>query len=474
MIARLFLGYLAVLLIAAWFLVSGALDEIKPAMRQSAEETLVDTANLLAELVREDAAAGRLGESRFVSALDSYVGREIHADIYGVRRTRAALHIYITDDQGIVRFDSQHAAVGADYSRWNDVYLTLRGQYGARSSRADPNDERSTIMYVAAPIRHDGRTIGVLSVGKQNRTVQPFIDRSERRILVGGLVALLGATALAVLISFWLSRGIGKLVRYADDVGAGRRVTLPALAGPELRQLGAAIEHMREQLEGKAYVEQYTQILTHELKSPLAAIKASAELLEDELPAADRARFARNVGGEARRLQEIIDRLLGLAQLEHRQGLQDAGTVVPHDLIATLATTHAARLQECDLSLINGVPPGLGVHGERFLLQQALENLLVNALDFTAAGGRIEFTATAREGFIELTCRNAPASIPDYALARVGERFFSLPRPTTGRKSSGLGLSIVEQVAALHDGRFGIANDAGGGVTACLSLPLRR
>lgn len=471
MIVRLFLGYFAVLTIAAWFLVTGALDEVKPAMRQSAEETLVDTANLLAELVRADVLAGRLDDSDFASALEGFAGREFNADIYGVTKQRAALHIYVTDERGIVRFDTQGTAVGADYSRWNDVYLTLRGEYGARSSRADPADEQSTIMYVAAPIRDGERIIGVLSVGKQNRTVQPFIDRSERRIVVGGLVTLGGTAALAVLLSFWLSRGVGQLVRYADAVGAGRRVRLPAIAGPELQRLGAAIEGMRIQLEGKAYVEQYTQILTHELKSPLAAIKASAELLEDELPAGDRERFARNIEAEARRLQQIIDRLLGLAQIEQRQALQEPGAVSLHALVADMAAAHGALITERGLVVDNRIDATLSVHGERFLLQQALDNLLLNALDFTAAGGRIVFTAARRGAHLDIDCRNAPASIPDYALPRVGERFFSLPRPATGRKSSGLGLSVVQQVAELHGGAFSLDND-GDGVRARLRLPV--
>ncbi len=439
-------------------------------MRQSAEETLVDTANLLAELVRDDVIAGRLGESGFGRALAAYAARELDADIYGLRKEHATLHVYVTDTRGIVLFDSQGKALGADYSQWNDVYLTLRGEYGARSSLADPSDQHSTVMYVAAPIRDGERLIGVLSVGKQNRAVQPFIDRSERRIVLGGAVTLLGTTLLAVGLSFWLSRGVGKLVHYANEVGAGRRVQLPALAGPELRQLGAALAHMREQLEGKAYVEQYTQILTHEIKSPLAAIRACAELLEDDLPAADRERFARSIETEAGRLQQIVDRLLGLAQLEHRRTLQDPGPVAPQALVAALAAAHAPLLAERGLTLVNDIAPDCVLVAERFLLQQALDNLLLNAIDFTAPGGRIVFTASAHAGAVELGCRNTPANIPDYALPRIGERFFSLPRPATGRKSSGLGLSVVAQVAELHGGRFGIDND-GDGVLARLELP---
>ncbi len=70
----------------------------------------------------------------------------------------------MTDARGIVVFDSDGRDVGKDYSRWNDVYLTLRGRYGARSTPSDPNDDTSSVMYVAAPM-HDaqGRIIGVLT-----------------------------------------------------------------------------------------------------------------------------------------------------------------------------------------------------------------------------------------------------------------------------------------------------------------------
>lgn len=65
-------------------------------------------------------------------------------------------------------FDSSGRALGQDYSRWNDVWLTLRGEYGARSSRTDPDDAESSVMYVAAPVIVENRIVGVLSIGKPN------------------------------------------------------------------------------------------------------------------------------------------------------------------------------------------------------------------------------------------------------------------------------------------------------------------
>lgn len=102
------------------------------------------------------------------------------ADIWGLRKEAVNHRIYVTDASGKVLLDSAGVAVGQDYSRWNDVYLTLRGQYGARSSREDPDDPDSSVMYVAAPIKDAGKIIGVVSVAKPNSSLQPYIDRSQR------------------------------------------------------------------------------------------------------------------------------------------------------------------------------------------------------------------------------------------------------------------------------------------------------
>lgn len=119
------------------------------------------------------------------------------------------------------------------------------------------------------------------------------------------------------------------------------------------------------------------------------------------------------------------------------------------------------------------MPRPLQASGERFLLRQALSNLLDNALDFTPAGGRLFVEAgPSPNGAASVTIAvcNEGEPIPDFALERVTERFYSLPRPGSGRKSTGLGLNFVQEVAQLHGGAFRIGN-IGGGVRAELTLP---
>jgi len=466
---RIFLVYFFFVGLTGWFVLRTVMDEIRPGVRQSSEETLVDTANLLAEILQADVKRGTLDQSRLPEMLRAYGARSPQADIWGVNKTAVNHRIYVTDARGIVLLDSLGQAVGQDYSRWNDVYLTLRGQYGARSSRESADDPESSVMYVAAPIRDGEKIIGVVSVSKPNRTLQPYIGRSQRRLawLGAGLIVL--GLLVGAGLSWWLSRSLDRLTRYAQAVSEGRRAELPRYRGGEMAQLAGAVERMRVQLEGKDYVERYVHTLTHELKSPLAAIRGAAELLEGEMPAEQRARFVGNIAGESERLQQLIERLLNLAQVEQRQGLEERVPVALHELASELVDERMARVQGVQLE--NAIAPQATVHGERFLLRQALGNLLDNALDFTPAGGVIRFDAQpAGEGWrVELF--NQGEAIPEFALPRLTERFYSLPRPASGRKSTGLGLNFVAEVATLHGGELSVEN-VDGGVRATLFLPL--
>ncbi len=114
---RIFLVYFLFVGLAGWFVLSTVMDEIRPGVRQSTEETLVDTANLLAELLRADLHAGRLSQSRWQELFQAYGLRRPQARIWDVTKTAVSHRIYVTDAKGVVLLDSSGEAVGQDYSR---------------------------------------------------------------------------------------------------------------------------------------------------------------------------------------------------------------------------------------------------------------------------------------------------------------------------------------------------------------------
>ncbi|QZA77267.1 two-component system sensor histidine kinase CreC [Deefgea tanakiae] len=472
---RIFFGYFLLVSLLAAYVLSLVKDEIKPAVRQSSEEVLVDAANLLAELIQPDFAAGRLDDGRFARAMQQFAARNPQAKVWGVARDKTFLRVYVTDAKGIVKLDSSGQSIGQDYSQWRDVALTLRGQYGARSTLADAKDPLSTIMHVAAPIKDGDKIIGVLTVARPNWAMQPFIERSEGKLWRAGIVLLLVGLGIGALFSWWLSHGITQLTRFAKDVSAGQTAEIPTFtANRELTTLAEALGAMREKLEGKAYVENYVHGLTHELKSPLAGIRGAAEILFDEgraLNEADHARFVGHIRVESDRMQQIVDRLLQLATLEARHGLKEAALCNLYDLIHEVITVLSPQAGTRQIQLIacDGLQ-SQSIKAEAFLLKQAIRNLLQNALDFTPDGERIQVQLVSKGISTQIRLINDGESIPDYALERLFERFYSLPRPSTGQKSTGLGLALTRTIVELHGGTVKIAN-VDGGVEAVIELP---
>jgi two-component system sensor histidine kinase CreC len=326
-------------------------------------------------------------------------------------------------------------------------------------------------MHVAAPIMDGNQIIGVVTVAKPNRTVQPFIDRTQKRLLIFGGTIIIAGILAGMMLAIWLSASIRRLRKYAIDVSEGRRTEVPKSASGELRQLADALESMRTQLEGKAYVERYVQTLTHELKSPLAAIHGAAELLKQEMPEDQRQKFVSNIDVETTRVQQLVERLLNLAVVEQRRHLEDVTTTPVGELIDTALGSFNPRISSKHLNVELHIEDQATVTGERFLLQQALMNLIDNAVDFAASNGSIRITAIKNDHSITIGIWNQGAAIPEFALPRLTERFYSLPRPDSGRKSTGLGLNFVKEVAELHHGSLIIRN-VNGGVEAELVIGL--
>jgi len=473
---RIFFTYFAILGVAIYFFLSVFMSEIKPGVRQSTEDTLIDMSNLLAEIVKDDLVNQRLQSSDFKAQVERFLKRSYRASIDDVDKLSSTLRVYITDEKGIVQFDSADFSLGADYSQWNDVYLTLRGKYGARSSpvmtapdvKVNPD---ATVMHVAAAIVDQGEIIGSITVAKANLSLQPFIEMAQQKIQTRGIFLVLVSVFAALLFSFWLTASIRKLTRYADKIAEGVGVKIPKLAEPELRKLAASVDNMRTQLAGKEYVEKYIHALTHELKSPVSAIKGAAEIITDDMPAVDRERFVGNIRTEVERINVMISKLLELAKIEKCDVLTARDKVNINDLVEQVLISKSILIEHKSI-IIKFVNTSVDVvAADQFLLTQAVDNLLQNALDFSATNSVIEINIADKNGLL-IEVKDWGAGIPDYALDKVFERFYSLPRADGCAKSSGLGLCFVKQICTLHQGRIDIKNHSEGGVLARLYIPI--
>lgn len=492
---RIFIGILVAYALGVAFLMYRQLGDIDPRYRESAEDSLVDTAQLMAALVENASPGGVLRTDALEPVFRSLYARRFNADIYGVEKTRVELRMTVVDRQGTVVFDSRAAAaaaaasaaasgvaaapsqVGADHSRWHDIYLALRGRYGARTTPDVEGDPRTSVMYVAAPV-HDtsaagaGEIIGVVSVGKPVQSLGQYVEAARKKTLELGATSVVAVLLLVVILSVWLVRPFGVIADYVRYVRAERTFSLPRLGRRALGAFGAAYDEMRDALAGRNYVADYVQTMTHEVKGPLSAIRGAAELLQEPMADADRARFVANIARETQRIQELVDRMMELTALESRKSLDHAAPVALRGLAAEVAASvaPAALARGLVVELLPGADDPV-VAGDAFLLQRALANLVDNALDFSPRGGRVTIEVVSHARTCDLVVRDSGPGIPDFAEGKVFEKFYSLARPATAKKSTGLGLSFVKEIADLHRGRATLKNQHGGGAVATLSLP---
>jgi two-component system, OmpR family, sensor histidine kinase CreC len=455
---KIFLVYFLLVGLGLFTFFSNATKQLYPIIQQSAENAMLDTANLLAEILATQTDQAQLNPQFFEYAFFHYRLRNMNATIWELKKNNPDLGLYVTDIQGKVIFHSDESEIGKDYSRWLDVSRTLRGTYGARTSRIEVNDASTSVMYVAAPILKDGEMLGVLTIFQPTASSQPFIKFAHRQLLTYGSVILLIALGVGALLTYWLTRSIRQLSDYVQKVRKGERVTLPKIHERELAELAEATESMRQELEGKAYIENYVHTLTHEMKSPLAAIRGAAELLEEgNMELLSQRKFLHNIVNSAHRMQNLIDRLLSLAALENLTQLENVQQL---NLLTLVKIENDAKRSHADQKKVdfkieaNAIAD---INGDEFLLKQAISNLLDNALNFADSNSEILIKLEQDSQYQWVVVINKGPWIPDYALPRIFERFYSLA-PSDNLKSSGLGLSFVLEIAKLHQGSIQLSN----------------
>ncbi|MDF3055862.1 MAG: creC [Rariglobus sp.] len=441
------------------------LKEVRPRYVESMRRTLADTAALLAVILEEELA--RVPEADLAGTWRGNPG--------ALERASGTLRVYVTDTKGIVTFDSAGgAAVGMDYTRRPEMAAYFESNYDA----GDNVDLVRGELRVTAPVRRDGSVVGLVGVARSLSSVTEAILRARLRLVAGGLAVAVLMTAAGWWIAAKLTHSLERLTAYAEAVRDGREARPPASRASEVAALAQAFEEMRVALEGKAYVERYTQALAHEVKAPLSAIRGAAELLQEELPPEERARFLGHLRSESERIQTIVERMLRLAALEARRELEDAECVALQDVVteAIEALRPVWTTRGLDVRVDAAAGERVEARGEAFLLVQAVVNLLQNAIEFSPSGGvvmvRLETEKTGAGGRIRVVIEDQGPGVPQFARERIFERFYSLPRPFTERKSTGLGLSFVREIAGLHGGSVEVMNRAEGGARAVLTLPM--
>jgi signal transduction histidine kinase len=317
---------------------------------------------------------------------------------------------------------------------------------------------------VDAPIVVGGRAVGTVRVFKETVVIEQMLADFAPTVLVISLI--LGATA--ALAAAWIGRAIAAPIEamslYGERVSGGDHAAPPPVgAGREVMRLRQSIDSMRRQLEGRPFVEAFAADLSHELKNPVAAIRASAEVLDESAlddPEAAR-RFVGRIREATARIERLLSELLSLARIEAR-GVEAFSPVALSGLAraAVSALGAEARVQITVASEVRA-------RGDAGWLGRAVHNLVENALIHSEPDSSIEVWV-GREG--DEACvrvRNAGA-LASHVSERVFGRFVTTRADKGG---TGLGLAIVRAVAEAHAGRAELTQRGPPTVEFRLALP---
>ena len=467
---RAFVIYLAILGGLIWFTLENAVERLNDGMRQSAESVLVDTSHILSALIESNIEKDSklLPVEQIKEIFQKIDKRTLNAQIYQINKTNIDSDVYVTDNNGIVVYDSSGLQEGEDFSTWRDVRLTLEGEYGARSSfidqnKTEPDDLKA--MVIAAPINNGNEIIGVVSIVSPISSLERHLSAETAQLKQYGFGLFVLAMLVGYVLSLWFTNSLNKIARYATNMAEGKQVEAPVLADTRLADLTQSISYLRSQLDGKEYVEEYIHSLTHELKTPITSIGGAVELIDDSMSKEDRDLFLNNIRTSNERMSRLVERMLSLAKLE---GLTELVATNDFDIVPTINRLVQERSPMITARQINLKLPELNhceCVGDKVLISQAIANLLDNAIGFCESGGLVEVGLEQIDNKTQVTVYNQGQAIPDFALEKLYQRFFSLPRPDQDQqstKSTGLGLSFVKEIMKLHNGLVQIKNTHGG------------
>jgi heavy metal sensor kinase len=378
-----------------------------------------------------------------------------------------------TDDEGFVLV-LEPGVTAWSPSLGSDPWLTEVDM--ARAREGPVFVERATedavpVRLLAVPVeRSDGTYIVTVGAALEDR--DEALASLRTQLFIVGPVALLLASGAGYLLAGAAFRPVEAMRRRATEISAetpGERLPLPQ-ARDELYRLGETLNAMLDRLEaGLARERRFVAEASHELRTPLALLQTELELaLRRTRTPAELEAALRSAADEADRLARLAEDLLVLARADEGELPLRRSEIPARDLLETVARRFAARAEPAGRELSVASPDGTLVVGDRLRLEQALGNLVDNALRH--GDGSVLLEAGVDNGTLTLRVSDEGAGFPPELLPVAFERF-SRTDEARADGSAGLGLAIVDAIARAHGGGATAVNRPGGGAAVTISLP---
>jgi len=449
--------------IPIFFLNKYSVDFFDKFTRKELEEHMIDCARILGREYLDADETGPAAVERLQKRIPSY------ADELNTR-------LRILSTNGIVVLDSEQTGIGRDLSDRPEVAKSMAGQYGAANKLTA--DKQYMYYYIALPIKEGESTEAIAYLSRHTSQIIGAINLMISSHKIAYAISIAVATAIAVLLALTMIHPLRQLTKAARGFARGNRKFDCKISGnDEIAQLYRAIDSMVKEIEQKnKYNRDFLATAAHELKTPLAAIRGAAEVLQsgaDGDPGA-RKRFIENIGFETLRLNRIVGELLELTRIDVENVRENSRAIDYRDLLESAIQRVASTLPE-NHATIEFRPPSdnIRIKAVPEHIEQVMANLIENAARYTAPSGKIEIEVESEsKKRVRTTVSDTGCGIDPKHIGKVFDRFFTTEPPVqSSAYGSGLGLAIVKNIIDNHGGEIHVESQPGKGARFIFTLP---
>ncbi|VAX02122.1 Putative sensor-like histidine kinase YfhK [hydrothermal vent metagenome] len=313
-------------------------------------------------------------------------------------------------------------------------------------------------------------------IAEESNVMTRQVESVQRQLLWQALGLIPLALILAVIFSVLISRPLRRLGTVIRRLGAGELTTAVTVGGPQdIRELSEQLDWLRQRLsELDEQKQAFLHHVSHELKTPLTAIREGVELLREEVVGTlnnEQAEVADILRESSLQLQTQVEALLNFNAALAQRSLLRQETVELHTLLPEIIDKHRLALQARKISVHRELQ-AVSLCGEREQLRTLLDNLLSNAIKYSPDGGQIRISLRSANDHAQIDVIDDGPGIPSTERQQIFEPFFQgRQSPRSHVKGTGLGLAIAQRYARLHRGNITV-QDNGAGAHLRVTLPL--